>query len=208
MKPLLSLVMMLAAAGAQAQINHPYNEIGIYTVEQPDGCATAQIDVAPMVQFTCYLVLTKPYSETLGRPVATVGGVECRYVLPDGLMLLSGRYPPGTFPPCFPGPGELLFACNVPVVDDRCVLFTFTFMSLDGAPGFIHLTPLPSYQSLPGQMAFTDYDDEDFALHAMHPVSGSFDVPVFAINWDGDLSFCETVPVRDVSFGKVKALYR
>ena len=207
MKLRLSIVMMLAAAGAQAQINHPYNEVGIYTVEQPVGCVTAQIDVAPMTQFTCYLVLTNPYNEGLGRPVTTVGGLECRYVLPDGLLLLSGRYPPGTFPPCFPGPGELLFACNVPVVEDSCVLFTMTLMSLDGAPGFIHLAPFPVYPSIPSHLAFTDYDD-DFSLQVMHPVSGSHELPVFAINWDGELSFCETVPARDVSFGGVKALYR
>jgi len=31
---------------------------------------------------------------------------------------------------------------------------------------------------------------------------------VFAVNWDGDLSFCETVPDQGMSFGAVKALYR
>ena len=73
---ILIMILMLAGA-ANAQINHPYNEVGIYTVEQPDGCAAAQIDV-----------------------------------------------------------------------------------------------------------------------------------PVFAINWDGEMSFCETVPTRDASFGEVKALFR
>ena len=46
---MLTICCALAiAAGAQAQINHPYNEVGIYTVEQPVGCETAQIDVAPV----------------------------------------------------------------------------------------------------------------------------------------------------------------
>lgn len=207
MKPLLALITILALTGTTAaQINHPYNEVGIYTVPDPDGCATAQADMAAMDQVTCYLVLSAPYNLARARPVTAVGGVECRYVLPDGVFVLSGQYPPGTWPPCFPGPGELLFACNAPVVDGHCVLYTMTLMSLDGAPGFIHLAPFVA-PSIPDRMVFTDYDD-DFALQAMDPVSGSFDVPVFAINWGGDLSFCETVPVRNESFGGVKALFR
>jgi hypothetical protein len=62
-------------------------------------------------------------------------------------------------------------------------------------------------QSIPGQMAFTDFDD-GYSLHVMHPVSGSHDVPVFALNWPGEFPFGETVPQRDESFGGVKALYR
>ncbi len=41
------------AAGAQAQVNHPYNELGIYTVPDPDGCAAAQIDVATAPAVHC-----------------------------------------------------------------------------------------------------------------------------------------------------------
>ncbi len=212
MKTLLTFlflsVSLLLAGVAVGQINHAHNEVGIYAVPDPDGCASAQIDAAAWAHVTCYIVVTNPYSESRGRPITTMGGFECRYVVPDDVYVLNGTYPPGAFPPCFPEPGELLFGCNVPVVDDHCVLFTLTLASTTGGPGFIYLTPVQAApQSIPGHIAITDYDDA-YALQAVEPVSGSFDVPVFAINWDGELSFCETVPDEGIAFGAVKALYR
>ena len=206
MLPMIAILML--AGAAIAQINHPYNEVGIYTVEQPDGCETAQIDVPAMTPFTCYMVLTSPHRESLGRPVAMVGGVECRLGLPADVYLLSISYPPRSTGPCFGDPLEILFGAELPVADGQCVLLTMGLMAANDAPQFVSLLPAQDMPpSIPGQMSFSDYDD-GFALEPMHPVSGSFDVPVFAINWDGELSFCETVPVRDASFGEVKAMFR
>ncbi|MFO7608029.1 MAG: hypothetical protein R6X35_02350, partial [Candidatus Krumholzibacteriia bacterium] len=77
MNRLAALIAVLVLAGtAAAQINHPYNEVGIYTVEQPVGVAETEVDAPANVEFDCYVVLTNPYNETLGRPITTVGGME------------------------------------------------------------------------------------------------------------------------------------
>ena len=204
---LLAICCVLAfAAGAQAQINHPYNEVGIYTVEQPVGCETAQIDVPPVTPFTCYVVLTNPHNETLDRPVTTVGGYEFRLEIPGTVYLTQADFGP-CMPPWFTGP-DFLVGCPLPVTDGYVRLLGLRLMAMTGGPDLVYLTPVrDAPQSISGEMAFWDLDD-DFSLHVMHPVSGSHDLPVFAINWDGELSFCETVPTRDASFGEVKALYR
>ena len=196
---------LLAAAGAPAQVNSPHNEVGIFTVENPDGCATAQIDVPAYTEFTAYIVLTAPYNENLGRPVSRIGGFEFRLVVPSNAYVLStDPWPPmgGTTPP------DYMMPVDLPVSGDQVTLMTLRLMTSDDAPAMVYLTPVADTpSSIPGEIAFTDYDDF-FSLHVMHPISGSHDVPVFAINWDGDLSFCETVPGAGISFGAVKALYR
>ena len=204
----LVLALLTAlAAGATAQINHPYNEVGIYTVERPDGCETAEVTVPVMTEFTCYVVLTNPYNEALGRPVATLGGFQFRLELPTDVYLMSAQVPWGsmTFPPLAP---DFAFGGEAPVTEHGCTLVVLTLMPATADPALVYLVPVQdSPPAIPGEMVFTDFDDSD-SLQVMHPVSGSFDVPVFAINWDGDLSFCETVPGAGISFGAVKALYR
>ena len=210
MKPLRTLLLfciLLGLAGAAgAQINQPHNELGLYTVPDPDGCATAQVDVAAGITFTCYLVLTNPWNEALDRPVANVGGFEFRLGIPSDVYLISDDLPP--CPTCFVTPPDYIWPASVPVMDGCCSLVAFHLMSVTDEPRFLSLGPIQdSAQSIPGQMAFTDQDDQ-YSLQAMRPISGSPDVPVFAVNWDGDLSFCETVPDAGMSFGAFKALYR
>jgi len=201
------LALLALAAGAQAQINHPYNELGIYAVPDPDGCATAQIDVPPLTVFNCWVVLTSPWNEDLGRPVATVGGIEFRLVVPGDVYLLGVDYGM-CIPPFTPTLPDFLVGCATPVVDGRATLLGLTLMAMLASPSFLYLSPVQDApQTFPGQIAFSDYDD-DWSLHVMYPVSGGFDVPVFAINWDGELSFCETVPDAGMAFGALKALYR
>jgi len=203
---LLPLVILAAlAAGASAQINHPHSEVGIYTVPDPVGCETAQITVAPFTLFDAYVVLTDPYNEQRDRPVTTVGGFEFSLQVPSSVFVLTANYPPGCvgFPP---PPPDFITGCDAPVIAGAAVLMTFVFMPTTTETVFFHLGPLQTMApSFPGQMAFAD---DDGSLHIMHPVSGSADVPVFAVNWDGEMSFCETIPSRDASFGAVKALYR
>ncbi len=209
----IGLVLVLAlAATARAQINRPDNELGVYTAPDPVGCATAQVDVAAGGQFTAYVVLTNPWNAALDRPVSHLGGVEFRVEWPAGLAPLGMVWPPGTEAwPAWDGDAvEFLagFMIPPPVVDGSLTIVRFLFMASTADPGFIYLRPVAlAPASIPGSMAYTDYDD-GFSLQAMAPVSGSPDVPVFAINWDGDLSFCETVPDANASFGSVKALYR
>ena len=202
----LFAVLMLAA-GATAQINQPHNEFGMYAVPDPEGCATAQIDVSAGSWFTAYLVLTSPWNDELDQPVATIGAVEFKFVMPDGVALLGMVWPP--FSEWWPSPdGEYLVGMHAPVTGDRVVLVTCTLLAQSADPSFFYLRPVETAPaSIPGSMAFTDYD-HDYALLAMVPVSGSPDVPVFAVNWEGDLSFCETVPDRETSFGSLQALYR
>ncbi len=202
------VLALVLASGAQAQINHPINEVGLFTVEDPVGCETAQVAAPSGTVFTCYMVLTNPWNETLDRPVANVGGYEFRLGVPDGVYLLTATVPP--CPTCFQSPPDFIFAIDKPVIDGRCTLVTFGFMAATDEPRFLSLGPVgDAPQSIPGQMAFWDLDDETpGGVIAMEPVSGSPDVPVFAINWDGALSFCETVPDEGMAFGAVKALYR
>ncbi len=203
---LVACGLLLTAVGAPAQVNHPYNEVGIFTVENPDGCAAAQIDVPVMTPFTCYVVLTAPWNEDLGHAVTTVGGMEFHIEVPAEAYLLSMTLPyPSTW---WPEGRDVLVGVEAPVVGNRCTLMTLSLMTTTEAPVFVSLLPVQNApQNIPGEMAFTDFDDA-FSLHVMHPISGSADVPVFAINWTGDLSFCETVPDAGMSFGGVKALYR
>jgi hypothetical protein len=206
-RPLPVVMLAMLVTGASAQLNHPYNEVGVYTVPDPVGCETAQVAVAPFTPFTVYVVLTNPYNAELERPVTTVGGFEFSLDVPSSVFVLGAQYPPG----CIwmpPPPPDYQSGCPVPVTGGVAVLMTISFMPLTGETVFLLLGPLVTMPpSLPGAMAFADPDD-DLSLHVMHPVSGSFEVPVFAINWYGEMSFCETIPARAKSFGGVKALYR
>ena len=204
---LLVVLFAVIATGANAQLNHPHNEIGLYTVPNPVGCEAAQVAAAPFTPFTVYVVLTNPYNAELERPVTTVGGFEFSLDVPSSVLVLSAQYPPG----CIwmpPPPPDYQSGCPVPVTGGAAVLMTMMFMPTTGETVFLHVGPLVTMPpSLPGAIAFADADD-DLSLHVMHPVSGRFDVPVFAINWSGEMSFCETIPARAESFGGVKALYR
>ena len=203
--PVLLIASLLATA-ACAQINHPHSEVGIYTVEHPQGVLETEIVAPANVMVDCYLVLTNPYNEALGGPVTTVGGFEVRLEMPAGVYLLSIRFPPGGN--WWWGGPDFLIGCEAPVVDGCCTLATMTIMSVTGAADVLFVLPVQDApQTIPGEFIFTDFDDA-FSPHVMHPVSGSFDVPVFALNWDGEFPFGETVPVRDATFGGVKALYR
>ena len=87
---MLSMIAILILAGAAAaQINHPYNEVGIYTVEHPVGVAQTEIEAPANIMFDCYIVLTNPYNETLGRPITTVGGFEFSLGIPADVYLLG-----------------------------------------------------------------------------------------------------------------------
>ncbi|MBE0567972.1 MAG: hypothetical protein IH621_18605 [Krumholzibacteria bacterium] len=206
MKPLLTLITILTlAGGAAAQINHPYNEVGIYTVEQPVGVAETEIDAPANVMFDCYVVLTNPYNEALGRPITTVGGMAFSLGMPAGVYVVDTDLPPQTGWLLLP---DVLWGGEFPVVASYCSLIGLTIMSTTGAADLLYLLPLQNTpQYISGQMSFADLDD-DFSQHVMHPVSGSHDVPVFALNWPGEFPFGETVPARDAAFGEMKALYR
>ncbi len=205
------LALLALAAGARAQGGGPTNTVGLYMVEDPDGCATAQVDAPAGTTFTCYMVLTNPWNENVERPVSVVSGFEFRLGLPSDLVLVDAWEPPlntgdGALP-------EFIYAVNLPVVDGRCRLMYFRIMSMTDEPRFLSLGPVQDAPvSIPGRMAYVDDMDGAMVwpdnLVGMDPVSGSPDVPVFAVNWDGALSFCETVPDEGISFGAVKALYR
>jgi hypothetical protein len=175
-------------------------------VEHPNGVLETEVEAPANVMFECYVVLTNPYNEALGRPVTTVGGFEFRPVLPDSVYLLAARCPSPWG--CGWGFPDFLVGCEAPVITGACTLVTMTVMSTTGASDLLYLIPVQDApQSIPGHMIFTDFDD-DFSPHVMHPVSGSHDVPVFALNWDGEFPFWQTVPAQDTTFGGVKALYR
>ena len=214
MKTLLTLLFLslsLPLAGvAVGQINHVYNEVGIYAVPDPDGCASAQIDIAPLTGFQCYVVLTNPWNDDLDRPVSTIGFINLYLPPPDGVWLLGATMPPLSTWDCWDCPlGYLWFPVDCTVTGQSVVLTTLTMLVEGPGPYLLFMSPPPPGfgSEFPGEMTYYETDG-DHPVHVMDPVSGSFDVPVFAINWDGDLSFCETVPDEGTSFGSLKALYR
>ena len=145
---MLSMIAILMLAGAAAaQINHPYNEVGIYTVEQPDGCATAQVDVPAGGEFWCYLVLSNPWNEALGRPVATVGGFEFRLGFPDGCYVLAVEFPPGNTFECFHCFPDLLSNAPMPVSSPWLRLMRFRILVTSAEPVFLFLSPIEGWPS-------------------------------------------------------------
>lgn len=89
------------------------------------------------------------------------------------------------------------FAEGYPVIDEAFTLISFTFLNTNTSMVEVTLGEV-CCPSLPGEIAFLPSSPP---VEIMHPVSGSFDDPVFLFNG-------MAVGVENESFGSVKALFR
>jgi len=199
---LFALLMLVAGSAlAQGVIYEHNNEIGIYTTANPDpAIVDSQTSYTGTPgSFTAYVVCTNPYNTNINAPITSVGGFEFRLVLPASAFLLAAVLPPASTN--FATSPDFLCGSNAPVVDSHVTLLTLTIGEFSGAPGFISLSPVQDApQSVPGEIAITDFND-DFSISVAHPVSGSFDMPVFGL-------YQPVVPNEDATWGGVKSLYR
>jgi hypothetical protein len=197
--------MMLCAGAANAQFIYEHNnEIGIYTTANPtaeNAQEMATYSGAPGAGITAYVVLTNPYNTNTNTPIDVVGGFEFRVVLPANVFLLGAILPPQTTN--FASSPDFLCGSNAPVVDNHVTLLTLNLGEFSGAPSFVYLTPVQDApQSVPGNMAITDYND-DFRISVAYPVSGNHTTPVFGL-----FTGTAVVPTEDAAWGDVKSLFR
>jgi hypothetical protein len=174
---------MLCAGAANAQFIYEHNnEIGIYTTANPtaeNAQEMATYSGAPGAGIAAYVVLTNPYNTNTNTPIDVVGGFEFRVVLPANVFLLGAILPPQTTN--FASSPDFLCGSNAPVVDNHVTLLTLNLGEFSGAPSLVYLTPVQDApQSVPGNMAITDYND-DFRISVAYPVSGDFAMPVFGL---------------------------
>ncbi|MBE0566166.1 MAG: hypothetical protein IH621_09430 [Krumholzibacteria bacterium] len=199
----LTAIMALSVgiATAQPYIYENQNEIGIYTTPNPtaDGAQGQASYTGTPGTFMAYVVLTNPWNQLTGTPIASVGGFEFFLGLPADVFLLSAALPPATVN--FATAPDFLCGANIPVVDNHCTLITLNLGWFSGAPGFGFLKPVQNTpQSVPNEMAITDFFD-DFRISVAYPVSGDHEVPVFGIG-------NAVVPTEDASWGEVKSMFR
>jgi hypothetical protein len=197
--------MMLCAGAANAQFIYEHNnEIGIYTTANPtaeNAQDMASYNGAPGAGIMAYVVLTNPYNTNTNTPIDVVGGFEFRIVLPANVFLLGTVLPPQTTN--FASSPDFLCGSNAPVVDNHVTLLTLSLGEFSGTPSLIYLTPVQDApQSVPGEMAITDYND-DFRISVAYPVSGNHTTPVFGL-----FTGTAVVPTEDAAWGDVKSLFR
>ncbi|MFO7609775.1 MAG: hypothetical protein R6X35_11380 [Candidatus Krumholzibacteriia bacterium] len=207
----LSAVLMLVAGGALAQgtLYEHQNEIGVYLTDAPPADVTSDMInyTGPAGQFVVYVVCTNPWNmhfgdpnSTIQSPISQIGGFEFHTALPEGVFVTNTVLPPATIN--FATAPDYLAGSAAPVVDNHSTLLTLTLASFTQTPGWIYLLPVQNTpQSIPNQMAITDYFD-DFRLNPAYPSSGSYEEPVFGL-WQ-----TMVVPTEDASWGDVKSLFR
>ncbi|MFO7609776.1 MAG: hypothetical protein R6X35_11385 [Candidatus Krumholzibacteriia bacterium] len=202
MKTLLTTLAVLALCAGTALGD--INEIGIYTT--PDANPDNTAYNGPAGQFVVYVVCSNPWNlhygdpnSTIESPISLIGGFEFHTALPAGIFVTQTILPPATIN--FATAPDYLAGSAAPVVDNNSTLLTLTLATFTATPGEIYLLPVQNTpQSIPNEMAITDYND-DFRLNPAYPVSGSYDLPVFGL-------WTSVVPTEDASWGEVKSLFR
>jgi hypothetical protein len=208
MKTLLVACLLVAAATATAQSPYLYvhdNEIGLYTdVPTADNAQELACHAGPAGSFTAYAIVTNPRNERLDRPIGMVGAFEFRIEFPAAAFATANLPPYLTLfsiPPDYFCGG--MFPVQVTGDGYAALLMSFTVMVAMPEPGVVFIRPVrEAAPTFPGFAAIADAED-DFQPFGLHPVSGSYDAPVFAL-YDCGL----VVPNTDISWGGVKALYR
>ena len=218
MKILIVTALILAAATlAPAQsLQDCYNNLGIFNVADPDldNVYDATNYFGPLGQFTVHVVLINPYNENTDELIRTVGGFEFRVEIPQGLFV-TPVLPPDVFN--FMEYPDYYCGSSRPVTDNQCLLLSFELGTFIQDPQSLYILPISDVgnQSIPGDLAITDADDEH-SLSRATPISGSYEYPVFGVfqywwgsapeknGWDD----CWVVPNQATSWGDIKALYR
>ena len=194
-------LVILAALSLVTGVAVAENEICIYMIENPTP-ANAEENACysgPAGQFMAYCVISDPFNNNLGTPIAFVGGFEFQMVYPAGLFVTPDLAETATN---FMSPPDFFCGSNIPVVGGQATLITLTIGTFTTDPASWFLTPVSDEpaQSIPGAMAMTDAED-NFSISQAFPSSGSFVDPVFGM-WT-----CP-VPTEDVNWGSVKSLFR
>jgi hypothetical protein len=211
--------LFLVAAGANAQ----WAPIDNYLTILPYPYSTAydfnceyQVENG-IVTYSLYLhdPVNPQFMDQGARPVANIGGFECRIETTEGVNILDWSFPVPSIDIGQDGNHIVGFSEPVPVVNGRATLATFQVFF--GAATF-EIPELPNprcinhpnawlyvkpawIQSVPGAVAFLDYDDPD------DPLIGGF-----CNNEDPDAYFQIIqrfpVDVEERAWGTLKALYR
>jgi hypothetical protein len=178
------------------------NQVGIYTTQTPDlGNITdddTSIQSLTGGQFTAYVVVTNPWSDTGDSEIMNLGGFEFRIEW-GALFVTSTLAPTATN---FMSPPDFFCGSNIPVVNGQCTVITLTIGAFGTDPVPFLLSPVsdPNAQSIPGAIAITDADD-NFVISQAYPASGAFANPVFGYN-------TTVVPNEDTSWSEMKALFQ
>lgn len=198
-----ALVLLLFAGSSLSQHLHP-NQIGLFLT--PDGTGAAGTDVIGN-PVDAFLVLTKPTDLSGGgSPFSHIAVFECQLNFsPAGGILLQNESLGGvganqgdTF---HISDGYLEYEVSGqgwPVTNESIVLVYFTFVNTMTGPVEVTMGPT-SDPFIEGEMVFLG--TTSYEAQVMHPSSGSHDAPVFIFNG-------EALPVKNETFGSVKALYR
>lgn len=226
MKPLLTLILILVAAGTATAQYGPPNSMGLSSNQAwLDQCVYGP----SMTIYTLDLFVHDPVNPDFDgtgteRPVAFVNGFECRIWTEGDATILDVRFPVDAVDA---GTGDTYivgFAEPVPVVDSRAVVATVDVflwtpgtnpvptrledkaspLPCDNYHALIRMAPTRTTPSVPERMAFLDADDPD------DPLVGA----VGYMNWGGGddeiqmLLEAMIVDTEDHSWGELKALYR
>ena len=202
MRSLTLILVALAVAlapPAQAGLADLENAIGLYTDVPSDLDEARRLNFyeGDPGTFQVYVVLTQPYNENTGRPIDRIGGFEFRLELPSTIYLLDAVLPNNSAN--YMSPPDFFVGTSLPVSGDMGTLGTLTLGEFTGGGGEIFLAPVSRAQSIPGEMAVADFDDE-FSLSRAVPASGDFAFPVFCV-------FCQQY-AEGRTWGDVKSLYR
>ena len=218
MKTVLVCLFVLVAAQVSAQsLQDCYNNIGVFNdpILDLDAVYDDQFQYCgPAGSFTVYVVIINPYNEQTEQLIQNVGGYEFRIELASWLfatpVLPAGVTNLVNFP-------DLSCISDLPVAGNQCVLLSINIGAFTQDPSYIHLTPISDagVQSIPGELAVADRDDE-LSLSRATPASLDFTEPVFGIFscWWGspaEKNFwddCWVVPTQPTSWGSIKAMYR
>ena len=217
MKTVLVCLLILFATHACGQsLQDCYNNIGIFTAETPDMENLWEYAhyYGPPGQITVYVVLIYPHNENTGELIQTVGGYEFRLEIHESIFV-TPHLPPSAFN--FLEYPEFYCGAELPVVGNQCVLLSLDIGTFTTDPTQFYLTPISNAgaQSIPGDLAITDADDEH-SLSRATPVSGNYLDPVFSmfdIWWASAgqkylWEECWVVPNQTTSWGSIKAMYR
>ncbi len=190
---LSSLLILLAAGTAGAQVDPEPDGLGIYfDPEATSICA----DYVGSGTLTTYLSATN-----VGQP-GGVAGWEARLVTDTPDLLFLSAEVVGTGPiNLFTAP-DFQVGLGVPLACAPVLVLATVhyFVMVPGTVGSILVQPC-SHPSLPGVACYAAGQDPDL-LVPFHSVTGGWDGPAARVN------ACGIIGARDDSWGGVKALYR
>ena len=193
----LITLALFTAATSMAQVDH--NELGFYVDQE---MSDTHVFATNYSTVTIHMIITHPFNEDLNQPVESINGLEFSFSFPSGAaIVLTTNWENGDSAlDIAMEPNSHFIAWGEPLLNvNNAVYFgTKNILITTSTPFGVYLAPF-SVPSIPGHMAFLEYND--FIIHPLYPTSGSYDAPVFGIN-------TEIVATEETTFGGLKALFR